>query len=62
MQVTRELFNDVMVPNYNPSEVIPVRGEGSRVWDQNGKEFIDFAGKRDVAPYSSPDCCIDHSA
>jgi len=44
MQVTRELFNDVMVPNYNPSKVIPVRGEGSRVWDQNGKEFIDFAG------------------
>ncbi|MCF7517811.1 MULTISPECIES: aspartate aminotransferase family protein [Pseudoalteromonas] len=44
MQVTRELFNDVMVPNYNPSEVIPVRGKGSRVWDQNGKEFIDFAG------------------
>ncbi|NRA79566.1 MAG: aspartate aminotransferase family protein [Pseudoalteromonas sp.] len=44
MQVTRELFNDVMVPNYNPSEVIPIRGEGSRVWDQNGKEFIDFAG------------------
>ncbi len=44
MQVTRELFNNVMVPNYNPSEVIPVRGEGSRVWDQNGKEFIDFAG------------------
>ena len=44
MQVTRELFNDVMVPNYNPSEVVPVRGEGSRVWDQNGKEFIDFAG------------------
>ena len=44
MQATRELFNDVMVPNYNPSEVIPIRGEGSRVWDQNGKEFIDFAG------------------
>ncbi|SFC15622.1 aspartate aminotransferase family protein [Pseudoalteromonas denitrificans] len=44
MQVTRELFNDVMVPNYAPSAVIPVKGEGSRVWDQNGKEFIDFAG------------------
>ena len=44
MQVNRELFNDVMVPNYNPSDVIPVKGEGSRVWDQNGKEFIDFAG------------------
>lgn len=44
MQVSRDLFNDVMVPNYNPSAVIPVRGEGSRVWDQNNNEFIDFAG------------------
>ncbi|WP_372761694.1 aspartate aminotransferase family protein [Pseudoalteromonas sp.] len=44
MQVTRDLFNDVMVPNYNPSAVIPVRGEGSRVWDQDNNEFIDFAG------------------
>lgn len=44
MTVTRALFDDVMVPNYNPSEVIPVRGEGARVWDQEGKEFIDFAG------------------
>ncbi|MEI5637459.1 MULTISPECIES: aspartate aminotransferase family protein [unclassified Pseudoalteromonas] len=44
MQVNRELFNEVMVPNYNPSAVIPVKGQGSRVWDQNGKEFIDFAG------------------
>ena len=44
MQVTRDLFNDVMVPNYNPSAVIPVHGEGSRVWDQNNNEFIDFAG------------------
>jgi acetylornithine/N-succinyldiaminopimelate aminotransferase len=33
-----------MVPNYSPSAVIPVRGQGSRVWDQQGKEFIDFAG------------------
>ncbi|WP_278403446.1 aspartate aminotransferase family protein [Pseudoalteromonas ruthenica] len=44
MQVNRELFNEVMVPNYNPSAVIPVKGEGSRVWDQQGNEFIDFAG------------------
>jgi acetylornithine/N-succinyldiaminopimelate aminotransferase len=44
MQVTRDLFNDVMVPNYNPSAIIPVRGKGSRVWDQNNNEFIDFAG------------------
>jgi len=42
--VTRELFDDVMVPNYAPSAVIPVRGQGSRVWDQQDREFIDFAG------------------
>ncbi|WP_105253667.1 aspartate aminotransferase family protein [Pseudoalteromonas sp. T1lg75] len=44
MTVNRALFDEVMVPNYNPSEVIPVRGEGARVWDQEGREFIDFAG------------------
>jgi acetylornithine/N-succinyldiaminopimelate aminotransferase len=42
--VNRELFDDVMVPNYSPSTVIPVRGKGSRVWDQQEREYIDFAG------------------
>ncbi|MBA6343065.1 aspartate aminotransferase family protein [Colwellia sp. MB02u-10] len=42
--VNRELFDDVMVPNYAPSAVIPVRGLGSSVWDQQDREFIDFAG------------------
>jgi acetylornithine/N-succinyldiaminopimelate aminotransferase len=42
--VGRELFDEVMVPNYAPSAVIPVRGVGSRVWDQEDREFIDFAG------------------
>lgn len=44
MQVHRSLFDEVMVPNYAPSSIIPVRGEGSRLWDQQGREFIDFAG------------------
>ena len=44
MQVNRSLFDEVMVPNYAPSAVIPVKGLGSRVWDQTGREFIDFAG------------------
>jgi acetylornithine/N-succinyldiaminopimelate aminotransferase len=44
MTVNRALFDEVMVPNYSPSAVIPVKGEGSRVWDQDGREFIDFAG------------------
>jgi acetylornithine/N-succinyldiaminopimelate aminotransferase len=43
MNVTRATFNEVMVPNYNPAEIIPVRGEGSRIWDQQGKEYVDFA-------------------
>ena len=43
MPVTRELFDQVMVPCYTPAPFIPVRGEGSRVWDQNGKLYIDFA-------------------
>ncbi|WMN58827.1 aspartate aminotransferase family protein [Pseudoalteromonas xiamenensis] len=44
MTVNRALFDEVMVPNYSPSAVIPVRGQGSRVWDQSGREFVDFAG------------------
>lgn len=41
---TREDFDRYMVPNYAPQQVIPVRGEGSRLWDQAGREYIDFAG------------------
>ena len=42
--VTRSMFDEVMVPNYNPANFIPVKGEGSRIWDQEGREYIDFAG------------------
>jgi len=41
---TRDDFTTYMLPNYNPQAVIPVRGQGSRLWDQDGNEFIDFAG------------------
>ncbi|WP_086982025.1 aspartate aminotransferase family protein [Vibrio aphrogenes] len=43
-QVKRSWFDEVMVPCYSPMEMIPVRGQGSVVWDQQGKEYIDFAG------------------
>ena len=43
MPVTRALFDDVMVPCFAPAPFIPVRGEGSRVWDQDGRMYIDFA-------------------
>ena len=42
--LNRNLFDQVMVPNYAPSSIIPVRGLGSRVWDQDNNEYIDFAG------------------
>ncbi|WP_415883141.1 aspartate aminotransferase family protein [Neptuniibacter sp. QD34_54] len=42
--VDRETFNQIMVPNYAPQQMIPVKGLGSRVWDQQDNEFIDFAG------------------
>ncbi|HGB5815579.1 TPA: aspartate aminotransferase family protein [Salmonella enterica subsp. enterica serovar Thompson] len=44
LSVTRENFDEWMVPVYVPAPFIPVRGEGSRLWDQQGKEYIDFAG------------------
>jgi len=43
MPVTREMFDQWMVPCYAPASFIPVRGEGSRVWDQDGRMYIDFA-------------------
>lgn len=41
-QYTRQTFNEVMIQNYNPANFIPVKGKGSRVWDQAGREYIDF--------------------
>jgi acetylornithine/N-succinyldiaminopimelate aminotransferase len=43
MPVTRATFDEVMVPCFAPAPFLPVRGEGSRVWDQDGRMYIDFA-------------------
>jgi len=43
MPVTRATFDQLMVPCYAPAPFVPVRGEGSRVWDQAGRMYIDFA-------------------
>ncbi len=40
--VTRKTFDEVMVPTYAPSQMIPVRGSGLDVWDQEGKRYLDF--------------------
>ena len=42
--VNRSDFDQFMVPNYAPMSFIPVRGEGSRIWDQQGQERVDLTG------------------
>ena len=44
VSVARADFDQYLVPNYAPAAFVPVRGQGSRVWDQSGRELIDFAG------------------
>ncbi|HYC42413.1 MAG TPA: acetylornithine/succinylornithine family transaminase [Noviherbaspirillum sp.] len=40
--VTRHTFDEVMVPTYAPSAVVPVRAQGLTLWDQDGKQYLDF--------------------
>ncbi|ETS33691.1 acetylornithine aminotransferase [Photorhabdus temperata] len=42
--IQRSWFDHYMVPCFSPAKFIPVRAKGSRVWDQDGKEYIDLAG------------------
>lgn len=44
MAVNRETFDQVILPVYAPAQFVPVKGKGSRVWDQQGKEYVDFSG------------------
>ncbi|MBY0445672.1 MAG: aminotransferase class III-fold pyridoxal phosphate-dependent enzyme, partial [Burkholderiales bacterium] len=41
--VNRATFDQVMVPNYAPAPFIPVKGLASRLWDQEGREYVDFS-------------------
>ena len=42
--VTRQTFDEVMVPCFAPAPFVPVRGLGSRVWDAAGRDYLDLAG------------------
>src|SRR5476649_3023548 len=42
--VSRDVFDRVILPIFAPAQFIPVKGKGSRVWDQQGTEYVDFAG------------------
>ena len=40
----RKDYDDVMLPNYSPANFVPKKAQGSLVWDQDDKEYIDFGG------------------
>ncbi|MFC0254107.1 acetylornithine/succinyldiaminopimelate transaminase [Massilia consociata] len=40
--VTRQTFDEVLVPTYAPAAMVPVRAAGLEVWDQEGKRYLDF--------------------
>jgi succinylornithine aminotransferase len=33
-----------MMPTYAPADFVPVRGQGAMVWDQAGRDYVDFGG------------------
>jgi acetylornithine/N-succinyldiaminopimelate aminotransferase len=39
---TRNLFDEYVVPTYGRYPVVFSRGDGSRVWDEEGKAYLDF--------------------
>lgn len=43
-EVSRGMFDEFMTPNYAPAPMVLTRGKGSRVWDTEGNEYLDFAG------------------
>jgi acetylornithine/N-succinyldiaminopimelate aminotransferase/succinylornithine aminotransferase len=42
LPVTRQTFDEVLVPTYAPAAMVPVRASGLDLWDQNGKHYLDF--------------------
>ena len=41
-QDTLALFDKYVIGNYGRLCVVIVRGQGSRIWDADGKEYLDF--------------------
>ena len=41
---TRQDFDKYMVPVFAPASFILVKGDGAKLWAQDGKDYIDFAG------------------
>lgn len=57
--IDRALYDQVMMPNYAPMDLIPERGEGARLWDTDGREYLDFAAGIAVSSlgHAHPELC-----
>jgi predicted acetylornithine/succinylornithine family transaminase len=44
MQTIQELFRRNVAPTYSRFDLALCRGEGSQVWDVNGRRYLDFGG------------------
>ena len=44
------LLSRYVIPNYGRYDFWPERGQGVRVWDRDGREYLDFAGGVAVCP------------
>jgi acetylornithine/N-succinyldiaminopimelate aminotransferase len=53
-ETTKDLADKYIFPTYKRSLAL-IRGEGSRVWDEDGKEYLDFVGGIAV-------CALGHSS
>jgi predicted acetylornithine/succinylornithine family transaminase len=43
-QAVQELFRQNVLPTYSRFDLVLKRGEGSRVWDVNGRRYLDLGG------------------
>jgi acetylornithine/succinyldiaminopimelate/putrescine aminotransferase len=52
---TAELYRDYVMPTYGRFDLALARGEESRVWDEEGKEYLDFGAALTVelTPFTS---------
>ena len=44
MKKNNSIDRTALMPNYAPPWFTPVKGDKSVVWDENGKDYIDFGG------------------
>lgn len=54
-ETTASLAEKYLFPTYKRPPFVLVKGEGCRVWDENGKEYLDFVGGIAV-------CALGHSS